>query len=532
MIELIVDSKVLPQLRKAFPTPPGRAERALNNYVSRLRDMLIKSLSRGQTPLEAKANLFSLSLHELANKGGQIGEKKVRVHAWLRDNGFALVEPAVIGTNLTGMVSKVKFTDLVMLEWHEPEVDTNSTVVDGVSVTTQLLQNSEQLNKEIFDLLYPDYGVCIADHRFDEVFDVVDIDIGSLRNYIEWLQSAARHFTATKRNHYLFQARLILAVALHTGGKYYQRKFLSDFGRTYYKGTSAQNVNKDLRHAMLGDCWEYDIRSSVVAWKMGFAAAYIAKNAPKSSVAKTFGFTEVYLRDKAAFMKNVRQNVFEQDCDLPEELQLKMLKKAFTALSFGARKSSKGWINKNGEWENPSIVDIFQRADERDRFLNDVHVCGFTAEQTQLDDFLYDGVVKKYPDLLRLPYLQTQSGRPSKSKVIAYMYQHEETEVMDVVREALRDFGKTVLANIHDAIVVRHHLNAGDKYDIELRMRARTNNPYWSLGATEVKRWAASTKEAEKAEELHRQRIAAEEALAAGYVSSWAATACNMDPDE
>ena len=136
------------------------------------------------------------------------------------------------------------------------------------------------------------------------------------------------------------------------------------------------------------------------------------------------------------------------------------------------------------------------------------------------------------PDLLKLPYLQTHSGRPSKSKVIAYMYQHEETEVMDIVREALQEFGKTVLANIHDAIVVRQKLNAGDKYEIEERMRARTENPYWSLGAKEIKRWGKSLKEIKKEEELHRQQIAAEEALAAGYVSSWTATAWGSDPDE
>jgi len=39
--------------------------------------------------------------------------------------------------------------------------------------------------------------------------------------------------------------------------------------------------------------------------------------------------------------------------------------------------------------------------------------------------------------------------------VLAYAYQHAETEVMDVVRAEIRRLGKTVLANIHDAIVVR-----------------------------------------------------------------------------
>ncbi len=112
------------------------------------------------------------------------------------------------------------------------------------------------------------------------------------------------------------------------------------------------------------------------------------------------------------------------------------------------------------------------------------------------------------------------------------MYQHEETEVMNIVRAALQEFGKTVLANIHDAIVVRNRLTADEKHEIELRMHEQTDNPYWSLGAKEVKRWAASTKEVEKEEEQHRQRIAAEEALAAGYASTWSANTWNNDPND
>lgn len=495
MVELIIDDKVLPAFQRAFPTPPGRARRALTNYVNELREQLIKSLSRGQSPLESKMNLFSLSLHELANKGGQIGKKRVRVHAWLRDNGLALVESVIIGSNLTAEVSKVKFTNLVALKWHEPEVNFDSTVVDGICISNNLLNNNERLSEQIFNLLYPDFSVCMADDRFNEVFDTVDIDIASLRNYINWLQNEARHFTNTKRNHYLFQARLILAVAQHAGGIYLQRKIRSDFGRTYYSGTSVQNVSKELRRAMLGNCWEYDIRSSVVAWKMGFAAAYVAKHDPASSVAKDFVTTLAYLRDKTAFMKNVQSAVFDKNCDLPEELQLKMLKLAFTALSFGARKTGKGWMNKNGEWQNPSLVQIFKRADERNRFLQDPHVEGFSAEQSKLDTFLYQSTVVQYPDLLKLPYLQTQSGYPSKPKIVAFLYQHDETEVMDIVRATLSEHGRTVLANIHDAIVVKHRLSAYLKEEIELRMQERTNNTYWSLGSKQLHRWDVSAKE-------------------------------------
>jgi hypothetical protein len=69
---------------------------------------------------------------------------------------------------------------------------------------------------------------------------------------------------------------------------------------------------------------------------------------------------------------------------LADALQVKLLKQAFTAISFGARKSGKGWMDSNGKWTNPAIVDIFRVKAERDLFLADPMVCDFIAEQGKL----------------------------------------------------------------------------------------------------------------------------------------------------
>ena len=196
---------------------------------------------------------------------------------------------------------------------------------------------------------------------------------------------------------------------------------------------------------------------------------------------------------------------------------MKMLKQAFTALSFGARHSSHGWMNKNGEWETASIAEIFKRVDERERFMYEFHVISFVKEQSALDDYLHQGVIKNAPDLLKLAYLKTSSGRPSKPKVIAYLYQHEETQVMNIVREALKDSNHIVLANIHDAIVVRQRLSEDTQQEIQFRMRELTGNPYWVLSGKQIKRWRPSLKSAIAEEQLHRQRIQEEEALAKGF---------------
>ena len=70
------------------------------------------------------------------------------------------------------------------------------------------------------------------------------------------------------------------------------------------------------------------------------------------------------------------------------------------------------------------------------------------------------------------------------------MYQHEETTVMDIVRKTLVEHGQTVLANIHDAIIIRKKLKVDLRHEIELRMQELTDNKYWRLGATELLRYS------------------------------------------
>ena len=88
MIKLTVHESVEAALQKAFPKPAASAKRALAKYISVVESMLFDALQRGQTPEQRKLGLYSISLDQLANKGGQIGPKKIRVHKWLTDNDW------------------------------------------------------------------------------------------------------------------------------------------------------------------------------------------------------------------------------------------------------------------------------------------------------------------------------------------------------------------------------------------------------------------------------------------------------------
>lgn len=517
MIQITVNEAVYEALHQAFPTSYN-SRRVLNKYIKVLEGLLFLSLQWGLTPAQRKLSLFPVSLKRLRNSGGQIGPNKITMHKWLSDNNLALVQTADIGSNLKGKLSEIKLTSLVTmtntLEIRD-DILSNQTSDQEIDI---YLRGSDTSNQELCELLYPDFKADWTDAELLAVFDPVPVDIESLKSYIVWLHTEAKYLTVDKKNHALRQARIVLAVSQVFNGWYFQRKKTSEFGRTYYEGVSVQNVNKELRRAMLGNCWEYDIRSSVIAWKMGFARHCLTALGSEQSVREAFPATTCFLEDKTDFMSTVRYFTFDASSPvLDKDYQLKRLKEAFTAISFGARLTSHGWQISPGNWLNPALVEIIKNPDDRKRFLANSTVRAFIQEQNMLDDYLYGQVKIQHPELLTRSVLQTHSGRPSKAKVLAYLYQHAETAVMGVVREVAHAKGRTPIANVHDAIFFEHRLGLDLKCEIEYQMQERTGNPYWHLTPKELKRYEPRLLDVKREEQAHRARIAQEEAAAKGF---------------
>jgi hypothetical protein len=519
VIKLSVHESVEAALQKAFPKPTAAAKRALTKYISVVKTMLFDALQRGLTPEQRKLGLYAISLEQLANKGGQIGPKKIRVHKWLTDNDWDIVQTVVLGTKFSGQNSLVKLTALATIQ------NSLQVPVQSLSAATTdeeidaYLSGDDVSNIALFDHLYPEYNLEWREDKLNTLFDWVPVDVESVKAYVYWLETESNLIQGPKKDLALRQSLSILGIASVTKGYYLQRKKPSPFGRTYYEGVSVQNVNKELRRAMLGNCWEYDIRSSVVAWKMGYARGYLAASGLDQDLKKSFPSTLLYLEHKADFMATVSHYVFLESSPVPKDLRPKLLKRAFTAISFGARQTAKGWLDASGNWTNPALVDILQNSDDRTRFLSDFTVKQFIKEQNALDDYLYDLFKKFRPDLLLERYLQTDSGRPSKAKVLAYLYQHGETQVMDIVRQAALAKGLVPIANVHDAIFFKRRLGAEFKNAIEWQMREQTGNPYWHLTPKQIERYTPRSLNAERELSEHKKRIEQEELLAKGYKS-------------
>ena len=462
MIKLAANSTVVTALHTAFPRPANSAENALNKYISALEDMLNEAILRGRGGYDAKFNLYSISLQELANKGPQIGPEKIRIHAWLKENGYELVTTVELGCGIKKQNSRVKLTNLI----HLTDVD------------------DRLFPKEAFEKIHPKFAA-LTQQQIDSDYDITAVDIISLNSYIATITPQG---IKSGENKDIFEvARRIAAAASHKNGFLYQKKKLSLFGRTYYEGYSVQNVNKDLREVMLGDCWEYDIRSSVVSWKLGFAQAYIDAHMPNNPIDKVFPVCHQYSVDKSILISRIKQEVFKFRYK-DENTKTELIKRALTALNFGARLSGNSYTDKQGQNHKQAIAEILENKVECQLFLTCRLVKEFLAEQKKLDSVIMDWVNNTQPELLSLIKPKTKKKLTKKS-LMSYLYQHAETEMMDIFRSYTSQNNLTVMANIHDAIILKKKLNGSLKKKIEQAMKTATNNPYWFLGEKKLNRY-------------------------------------------
>ena len=464
MIKLEVSSTVLTALQIAFTKPANSAKNALNKYILALEDILNEALLRGRDGFDSKFNLYSISLKKLANKGSQIGPEKIRIHSWLEENGYELVKMVELGSGIRRQNSRVKLTQLI----HLTDVD------------------DRLYPKEAFEKIHPNFSG-LTQQQIANDYDMTEVDIGSLNRYIATIAPQGIEPNKNKLRISFHQARRIAAAASYKNGFFYQKKKPSAFGRTYYEGISVQNVNKELREVMLGDCWEYDIRSSVVSWKLGFAQAYIDAHMPNSAIDTVFPVCHQYSVDKSILISKIKLDVFKHS-HKDENTKTGLIKEALTALNFGARLSGNSYTDKQGQSHKQAIAEILEHKVECQLFLNCQLVKEFTEEQKKLDSVIMGWVNSTQPDLLSLINPKTNKKLTKKS-LMAYLYQHAETEMMDIFRSYASQNNLTVMANIHDAIILKKKLNGSLKKKIEQAMKTATNNHYWFLGEKKINRY-------------------------------------------
>jgi len=354
-----------------------------------------------------------------------------------------------------------------------------------------------------------EYVQCVYGDYKDQISDQtswVDIDLDNLARYIEQTQQAVQvhhsdnYQAELQRN--LNHALGISLIALALDGKmpHIARPEVSAFGREYYVGPNLQIVPKRVRLAALGPCWEYDLNSSAVAWKLSVYRQICDLQNLKFEAFETLE----YIDHKARIRQRVAQSVFDTD----EEWAVKIVKQAITAIGFGATAHTAHYEH-NGRWRVPALATVITAENRLHRFLQDPWVANFIQEQrlqnrTILDYYRQQGQDSQWR---QIPELCNTAGRLMPNSVMAYLYQQAETELMNTVRQFIPM--ENILLTVHDCIYTRTAIPGPQLR--EIRAALRSQGQYISIGQEQHTACLPLKTEIE----LHRERIKQEEQLAA-----------------
>lgn len=487
MTHLSVDPAVLLALKSAKPKPPKNARRMIQKHVEILAEEIAMSKQRPRPHIEVINNIYTIDVSRLYKKGGQFGDHGLRLFTWLKENKLELFSYVEKGSNFSKRKSKIMLTNLVT----EIKAGSSPTNIPSHFKLAETIEVSVQYADQVADQ-YQARQLEMTREQIASTFHVVPVDMDSLQNYIDNLENTKRIIPCHIKTLVASQASYIKQIATRFDGQFQQHVIESNFGRNYYKGTSIQNINKELRSAVLGDCWEYDVTSSATAWKLSYAPAYLKHINSTESVDDAFSVTIGYLTDKPMLLGEIQDYTFAKSSFTAPADQPKRIKEAMNALCFGARLRTKGWRFGVADDEKPALCKIFKDEGERTRFVACPFVRQFVREQNNLDTYLYQLTKSQQPELMAMPFLRT-AKRPSKSKVVAMLYQSAETENMSKIYDYLATEGVTVLAKVHDAFFVREQLSIQQLNVIEAEMRRITGITYFKLHATKIHRCQPNT---------------------------------------
>ncbi len=333
--------------------------------------------------------------------------------------------------------------------------------------------------EETFKRIYGEYA---SEFENDQV-EYVPINIESLSNYIERTQADTTMDFAT-RNRYELIAREILTIAkfmqeqTDLGAVLPHVPSTSAFGRVYYKGLNLQTTPSIVREAALGPHVKYDIVSSVFAWQLMMVNNQFLIPATKELVLER---------------QRIRK-MLAQDCihvKVTEQFKVDIIKQAITALGFGAGLKGGAFFNPaNNTWQRNAIAGIIMNPADRLRFQEHPWVQEFAEEQKKINQYIQSLV-----DIDSLPRdidLFNKKNQVRTSKLMAYLYQHYEYDLVNKIRTYIEykrqhdDVNYGWLLMVHDGFYLRHRSSGTFMQEL-----AQAINPYVRIESQNNTGWAS-----------------------------------------
>jgi hypothetical protein len=267
----------------------------------------------------------------------------------------------------------------------------------------------------------------------------------------------------------------------------------SEFGRRYYRGLNLQNCPKVVRNAALGKSFQYDLHASVFAWRYA--------TAKKINPSIKLPYTLEYLDEKDQRRKQLADAL---EIRVSNKSKIEIIKQLLTAIGFGSRVGNDGvsWVDKTGTRQYLAIAKIIKTPAAREKLLAHPWLAGFIEEQKMLSKVIFDAHKESVRGIRCLEGENT-GGKLSVNKVLAYLYQQEERQIMNMLAESSKEQG-TFLLLVHDGFYTSHPVKL-----VELREQLNRENEFAAITKVEHSAWGFNADE-----EAHRIKIIEQELIA------------------
>jgi len=362
------------------------------------------------------------------------------------------------------------------------------------------LESEQMINRKNFAIETPD--------EFD-VYGVCRIDILSLEAFAK--DSFERSQDTSKGNVYIervtrgYTAAIGLLNTVNIAGeridsRYYnieQYYTIKKWGRLYNtkKSYGLQTLPSICRNAALAGLVNLDLETAVFAYYKRLAVE-VGVTVPAS--------LDEMLESKTRWRKGVASSLTHSNIE--EDYKIQLVKKATTALGFGAQKGKHG-----------SIAKIIYHAKDRDAFEQHPWILELIQLKKDLVNALqqlpgFKEECKKNPTLLH------GNNSLNWNKVLAFMYQREETKIIQTIKTVCDKHDVHIHLYLHDGIYVdAKYITLGLAPLVEKTLQEQFDTDY-KLKAEKVKAWTHynSTGAVDEAERIisHQQNLANEEARA------------------
>ncbi len=463
---------------------PELRERQIHHLLEKYIPAVLNELCRGLIRPANDNNEISFSLTNIDQGIITYQKKRYTIHKFMSRSPVTRLIDVKFSGNI-GKLSRVVFNELY----------------------------KEQIMNEILEMSYTPLTPAQQQELLKRANTLIPVDAQSLANYIIQSRSDAQRSSGAYQEKVMINLRraneLMGQIQEYQGSNYLaEYRETADSGRQYGHGLSLQIVSKELRHAVLGPCHQYDFQAHSFAVMASIARA-IDPTVICSQISE-------YIRNRTVIRQRIARDVGVSES---------VIKSIFTSLGFAARP-----VN------NPfnSIRRALPSDDAYNRLINQTEFRYITEELAKInqvilncDDFTGDFVgAGGYTYTSTITDSQGRTRRKTDSQRLAWIYQNFEAQItQNFIQLVQAASGQVPLTTVHDCVYYAQPVPANVLVDAQVQLRELyefvriEHTPIWPISTDTG--FTDRFQEHNHQNQEHLEFIRQEESFARGYAGDW-----------